>query len=89
LKELRAIHATLKENNRQFRRKSPVEEQVKMLLEEFPRPDWSATELATQIGHGCTPASVRQTEIWKVYRKIQRKEQQVYRRNDFYGRFYQ
>jgi hypothetical protein len=84
LKELRAIHTTLKENNRQVRRKSTVAEQVKMLLETFPRPDWSAMELATQIGNGCTSASVRQTVIWKAYRKMQQNEQQSYQKKDVY-----
>ncbi|MDR3111435.1 MAG: hypothetical protein LBU65_17325 [Planctomycetaceae bacterium] len=83
LQELRAVHSTLKENNRQTRRKSTVAERVKMLLKEFPRPDWSAVELAKEIGSGCTDAAVRQTAIWKTYRKMQRTEQSSHSNKDF------
>jgi hypothetical protein len=84
LQELRAVHSTLKENNRQIRRKSTVAEQVKMLLEKFPRPDWSAVELAKKIGNGCTDAAVRQTAIWKAYRKCQQTEKSSHFHKDFY-----
>ncbi|GHT36323.1 hypothetical protein FACS189427_07710 [Planctomycetales bacterium] len=72
LEELRAVRSELQEKNRQIRRKSTVSEQVKLLLKEFPHPDWSSEELARKIGNGCSGAAVRQTAIWKSYRKMQR-----------------